>query len=119
MLQFDARHSNRAGMNGVMPCDVLLKGETIALIQGEAFTAPLCMWQDQTSASQDCTAETCMSVLLSSGTYVTVGALITTVPNLLHPLEINGVPLTSCEDPNESRTALTNKRRGLVKTWQP
>ena len=43
---FDGQTTNRAGMNGVQPCDRLLAMATVSILQGTSDQPPMCFWVD-------------------------------------------------------------------------
>ena len=48
-IRFDSQPTNRAGMNGLSPCEQVLANGTVQTLRGTATEPPLCDWQDDST----------------------------------------------------------------------
>ena len=86
LIRFDAQATNRAGMNGIGPCNQVLDDATSLQLQGTATAPALCDWIDDST----------LFVQLTYQTSATGGMAITLRPNVLwpaswSPVDCNGV----------------------------
>lgn len=75
VLQFDPQPTNRANMNGQLPCSLVLSDATVAQVKGSSPQEPKCEWMDDSK----------MKVLLDLYTNAAPGMTVGLKKNVLWP----------------------------------